>query len=124
MAQLLEPIAVLDGRGVGVADLQAALAAATDTTTQWRNTGREIWYASNGDAAPQTATLQASPTRFGRPINGGAGDDQAITIPAGEVGFFPFALPEMFNVAGLATVELDAITGMSVGVYRYVPTLR
>jgi len=120
----LTPIEVLDGRGQGVADLQAALIAATDTNLQFRNTGREIIYIHNGDVGARVATLKAVPTRFGRPINGGTGDDQVISIPAGETGFFAFANPEMFNVGDLATVELDAATNADVGVYRYVSTLR
>ena len=115
MAQKLEPIAKLLNRGEGVADVQAALAAATDTDIVFDNGGDAILYIHNGDVSSKTATLKAEPDPFGR--GGGGTNDVALTIPAGETAFYPFMAPAMFNSGGQVTVELSATTSVSVGVY-------
>jgi len=116
MAQVLTPIATLLNRGIGVADLQAALAAATDTEIQFKNSGDLVLFVDNQSAGVRTVTLKAQPDPFGR---GGAGvNDEVIAIPAGEVGFVPFMSPAMFNNGGIASVELDATATTNVGIYR------
>lgn len=116
MAQVLTPIANLLDRGEGVADLQAALAAATDTELQFANDGNMVLFIDNQSAGVRQVTLKATPDPFGR---GGAGtNDVVIDIPAGEVGFFPFMTPAMFGNVGLTTVTLDASATTNVGLYR------
>ncbi len=116
MAQVLTPIATLLNRGIGVADLQAALEAATDTELQFKNSGDLVLFVDNQSAGVRTVTLKAQPDPFGR---GGAGvNDEIINIPAGEVGFIPFMDAAMFNSGGIVSVELDAVLTTNIGVYR------
>lgn len=116
MPQTLTPIAELLDRGVGVADLQASLVAATDVDLEWRNDGNLVLFIDNQDAGARTVTLKAQPDPFGR---GGAGvNDEPISIPAGQMGFIPMHTPAMFNSGGLAAATLDATTSTSVGLYR------
>jgi hypothetical protein len=117
MAQLLTPITAFTGRGQGEEDLQAALVAASDTTLQFENTGKELLFINNGDASPKTATLQGGTNRFS------ATPAAPITIPAGETGFFSFCNQEMYNVGGLVTVELSDVTSVTVGLYQFLNTL-
>ena len=114
MVQKLVPIADLSDRGVGVVDLQAALAAATEVDLQFVNTGDLVLFVDNQSAGVRTVTLTATPDPFGRAV------DEVIAIPAGEVGFFPFMSPSMFSTGGggVANVTLDAFATTNVGIYR------
>lgn len=117
MALTLTPIATLLDRGEGVQDLQGALASVgAETELNFANDGNLILFIENGDVAAKTATLAAQPDPFGR--GGGGVNDEPITIPAGQVGFFPFMSPAMFNNVGITTVTLSAATNVNVGLYR------
>jgi hypothetical protein len=118
MAQVLNPIATLLDRGIGVPDIAAVAIAATDTELQFANDGNLLLFIDNNDAGVRVATLQATPDPFGR--GGGGVNNVVLNIPAGEKGFFPFANPAMFNNVGITTVVLDAFANTNVALYRLV----
>lgn len=117
---LLSPIATLNDNGRGVSDLQAALAAAAETTNTFYNSGDIITVIHNGDSSSKTATMKAAVDPYGRGGSADTNNDEVLTIPAGETGIFPFLNPAAWNTGGLATFVLSAITSVKIGIYKVV----
>lgn len=118
MAVTITPVADLLDRGEGIADLKAIATAVTDVDTDFRNDGNIVAVIFNDDAGARLATLKATPDPYGR---GGSGDnDVAISIPAGEVGFFPLMALGMFQTGGqtLTRIVFDAIANTSIALVR------
>lgn len=91
----------------------------TAAPLEFRNSGDVVAFIRNGSASPITATAKSRRNRFGR---GGAGDednDEAITIAAGDIGFFAFLNPAAFNdERGMALITLSSHASTSFGVAR------
>jgi len=119
-AQVLNPIKSILDLGVGILDIDASLAAATGLELQFFNDGNTIMFISNGSASPVTATLVSAPDTFGRGGTGDTQNDEAIIIPAGKMGMFPFMAPSAFNKGGLVNVTLSSFATIKVGIYRLV----
>jgi len=115
MTTTLTPIATLTDRGVGVADIDAALVAATEVGHVFTNDGNIMAFISNGGGVAVTATLVAEPDPYGR---GATANDEVISIPAGGVGMFSLANPAMFNAGGLAALNLSVFASVKIGIYR------
>lgn len=114
------PIANLGDKAEGVVDIDAALTTATELNNSFQNDGNLVLMVSNGSAGAITATIKGTPDPYGR---GGAGvGDEAISIPAGKIGFFPFANPAMFNSGGSVNFTLSAFASVKVGLYRLTKT--
>ncbi len=106
MPQTLTPTTSLD-RGVGIANLDTNGVVSTDLEVNFANDGNSILAIVNGSASTLVVTLNAQPDPFGR--GGGGTNDEAISIPAGETGLFPFMSPVMFNNGGITSLTLDAV---------------
>lgn len=112
----LTPVATRDDTGVGIADIVALLANAADLQNDFVNDGNNVLFVNNGSASPLVVTLIAEPDPFGR--GGGGVGDEAITIPAGKLGMFPFASPAMFNSGAKAAFTLDATATIKIGIVK------
>ena len=118
MPQTITVVDDLLDRGVGIDDISSGATAATDTDLTFANDGNMILFIINASGAPITATLNATPDPYGR---GGAGvNDEAITVPAGETGYFPFMNLAMFQSGGSAatSVTLSVFASVSVRLAR------
>lgn len=121
MAQdLTSTIVEKKNRGIGIADIATAATAATEVEQEYRNDGRITAYVYNGDAAPITATLKSQKDSNGRGGPGDEDNDEAITVPAGGIGIFPWHKPDGFNSGGKSKIVLSAFANVEVLLVRQV----
>lgn len=119
MAQTLNVAAAYDflDQGLGIADIDAAAVAPTQTDLVFLNSGNEVLFVSAG-ATAVTATVKAQPDPYGRGASnaGGGGDDNdvLVSVPSGKVAMITFMNPAMFNVGGAVSVVLSNTTTVKV----------
>ncbi len=106
----------LDDNGDRILDLDAACAAAADTSNDFFNNGDCVLVVSNGAASAVTATVKGAPDPYGR--GGGGVGDVAIVVPAGKIGISGLLNPAMFNSGGKTTFTLSATASVKIGVLR------
>lgn len=109
----LTPFDTLDDGGDSVVDLDAALAAASDTSNDFFNDGSCVVVVSNGDASSKTATILGRTDPFGATVA-----DIVMIVPAGKVGMSSFLNPALYNSGGKVTFTLSATTSTKIGVLR------
>jgi len=112
----LTPVATRDDTGQGIADIVSLLDAAVDLQNDFVNDGNLVLFVNNGSVNPLVVTLIAEADPYGR--GGGGVGDEAITVPAGAIGMFPFASPAMFNNGAKAAFTLDATATIDIGIVR------
>jgi len=120
MTQIVPSTTVLKNDGVGVADLDTAIATAAAATMEFNNDGNLLLFVKNGSASPVTLTVKANQgDADGR---GGTANDKAMTVAAGDIAVVPFLNPRAFNNSGQAQVTLSDVTTVTYVLYRLEKT--
>lgn len=104
-----------DGTGV---DLTSTFAAATQTTLQFGNSGREVLFVNNGDSGAHTVTVDIGATVDGQAVT----NFTAVSVPAGHIKMFgPFH--SVLDQPGGTTMQvvLDATTSITLALIQYTP---
>ena len=113
-AQVLTPVQLVpDGTGL---DLTAQLAAPTQATLQFANTGREILLV-DASASAETVTVDIGALVLGETVS----NFPAVTVPSGHVmAFGPFH--SVVDQTGTSTVQvvLSTTTSITVGLIQTV----
>lgn len=120
MAQRLIPVDLHDGPiPVGLDDIDDEAVAATETTLEYTNTGRETLYIVNGSGAGRTATPTGQVDRSGM-MHAVTAD--AASIAAGKIGVIGPLNPSGYGT--LVSVVLNSVTDVKVLLVRDRPPLR
>lgn len=104
-------------------EVSASLVAADAGGDSFANTGDVYVWVANGDASPHTITVTAQNASVRVPQFGVLTKADSVTVvPAGEsriIGAFP--QQPFNNTNGQALVTYDAVTSLTVGVFRMFP---
>jgi hypothetical protein len=105
--------------GTGITSLATFCSVSAALTMNFRNDGNLILVIHNAQAAATaTATLVSQRDPYGRGGSADPNNDEVIVIPAVSFGCFFFANPNMFNLGAVATVTMDVVTTVTVGLIR------